>query len=409
MHFTVSMYKIMFANMYCVVLMLLFWSSPVLSEELFDMFGESGSVLCQFLADLERVERGRCAEPKCHWSNWTNTKASTNKIVLSYSHNGFGNQLWEHSFAGAVASSIGARLLVGLIPESLYVGDSRPSHTSSGFHLMSYLLRSEFEYEPLSLNSSEKLLCESEPFVLAARPADTRRGSLTRTAIANLTALLQDPKPRCLKMIGYFQENLYCEESAKSLWSLQQVLDQVELINITSFEEESKRPHRLLRKVESKSNTPLNVTYSMVESERWSISSVGRSRYRHQDNQWLSHNRMMTEEYIHSDNKNYPKLIKKLVGHDAQMSLRDLIALQKFPGPNDISVYLRCAITHYHFNDPLYYEIILNRTKYDKIWVFESPDCADTSHRKVAVVNPTRKYLYGERNATKLVWCCCVI
>lgn len=45
------------------------------------------------------------------------------------------------------------------------------------------------------------------------------------------------------------------------------------------------------------------------------------------------------------------------------------------PGDNDISIYLRCLPRHYHFNDKHYYETILNGTNYDRIWLFQAPDC----------------------------------
>jgi hypothetical protein len=45
------------------------------------------------------------------------------------------------------------------------------------------------------------------------------------------------------------------------------------------------------------------------------------------------------------------------------------------PGANDISIYLRCVPRHYHFNDKHYYEMILNRTSFDRVWLFTAPEC----------------------------------
>ena len=45
------------------------------------------------------------------------------------------------------------------------------------------------------------------------------------------------------------------------------------------------------------------------------------------------------------------------------------------PGPNDISIYLRCLPRHYHFNDKHFYESILNHTTFDRVWLFQAPEC----------------------------------
>ena len=45
------------------------------------------------------------------------------------------------------------------------------------------------------------------------------------------------------------------------------------------------------------------------------------------------------------------------------------------PGPDDISIYLRCIPRHYFFNDANYYETILNNTVFDKVWLFLAPEC----------------------------------
>lgn len=45
------------------------------------------------------------------------------------------------------------------------------------------------------------------------------------------------------------------------------------------------------------------------------------------------------------------------------------------PGPNDLSIYLRCLPRHYHFNDMTYYETILSRTTFHKLWLFQAPEC----------------------------------
>jgi hypothetical protein len=45
------------------------------------------------------------------------------------------------------------------------------------------------------------------------------------------------------------------------------------------------------------------------------------------------------------------------------------------PGPNDVSIYLRCVPRHYFFNERHFYETILNNTKFDRVWLFQAPEC----------------------------------
>ena len=49
--------------------------------------------------------------------------------------------------------------------------------------------------------------------------------------------------------------------------------------------------------------------------------------------------------------------------------------ISMLPGPNDISIYLRCLPRHYHFNGKPFYENILNHTSFDNVWLFQAPEC----------------------------------
>lgn len=93
-----------------------------------------------------------CSKPTCEWDSWQHALAiaynlstrkyntSSNKyvntsrtfntsaihtavyrrrVVLSLAHNGFGNQLWEHTFAFMIAESLKAKLLISPIPMTL--------------------------------------------------------------------------------------------------------------------------------------------------------------------------------------------------------------------------------------------------------------------------------------------------
>jgi hypothetical protein len=74
------------------------------------------------------------------------------------------------------------------------------------------------------------------------------------------------------------------------------------------------------------------------------------------------------------------------------------------PGENDISIYLRCLPRHYHFNDKHYYEVILNNTQFDKVWLFTAPECPtrlgpDPSRDNI--VQAVFRMLYARFNATR--------
>ena len=430
--------------MFCRGLIFLWCCYPLLTQALFDMNDDSGSVLCQMLTYLRVMKHKTCHVPTCHWDDWVDAKASTNKIVLSYSHNGFGNQLWQHSFGFAMASAVGARFLAGKIPKPLFVGGYMPPNTGAGFELVSHLLRKEFEYEHLDANSTEKLLCESEPYFFGDRPVDTRKGSTGKSSIAQLTALLNDPKPRCLRLVGYFQQDLFCDEDLKSLWGLKNLVNQVELINITNFGAQSgRRLHatdadaELVESVDityglsyrrlSHSNSSRVGSISGTGSDSQlgdgtglprSAAELGHSTHKlhhghtghggghagHSNHSHTGHGHhiysgpMLEDMTLNTtQHLSEAELLKLLKGHDVEMSFGKLISLQKFPGPNDICIYLRCLKSHYHFNSRQYYETILSRTSYDKIWVFEAPPCSIPKDSTASVMD----YLYNTMHATK--------
>jgi hypothetical protein len=144
---------------------------------------------------------------------------------------------------------------------------------------MERLLPDEFEYDTLPATAPEKILCEKESFFVSDRPRDwryvgkyilyaafyallCRDKNYSTTFKSQLYDLMVDPNPRCLRMIGYFQNYPLCHEDARQLWT--------------------------------------------------------------------------------------PRMFANYT--DA-------------PGPNDLSIYLRCLPRHYHFNDRHYYETILNHTR----------------------------------------------
>jgi hypothetical protein len=243
-----------------------------------------GSTFCQFLAwKMQIHHKTDCKQPTCSWDNWQDAQTHGGKphkesqqkrIVLSYGHNGFGNQLWEHTVGFMIAESLNARLLIAKIPDELSPGGMTPPNTWAGVATMERLLPHDFLYDKLPKNSTERQLCESEPFVVYDRPRDWRDRNYASSFKEKLYDLITDTKPRCIKLIGYFQNLPLCADDVRALW------------------------------------TP------------------------------------------------------NMFGNFTMK-----------PGENDVSVYLRCQPRHYHFNGAEFYDSILSRMKYDKLWLFMAPEC----------------------------------
>ena len=71
-----------------------------------------------YRGQLHRKYFNLCPKLECSadkflsWSNNVQFARNTTKkerVVVSYGHNGFGNQLWEHSVAFMIAKSLNAR------------------------------------------------------------------------------------------------------------------------------------------------------------------------------------------------------------------------------------------------------------------------------------------------------------
>ena len=62
------------------------------------------------------------------------------RYVVSYAHNGFGNQLWEHSIAFMIAESLKAKFFIAIIPDSLSPGGFLPPNTWAGKEILVVIL-----------------------------------------------------------------------------------------------------------------------------------------------------------------------------------------------------------------------------------------------------------------------------
>eukprot|EP01032_Pedospumella_encystans_P013095 gene13095-15097_t len=101
-------------------LALLLVLNVVISQDVESIAKEVGATFCKYLAFKNQIPRkyfDLCGEPSCNWDDWNDASASKEvakkeRVVLSYGHNGFGNQLWEHSVAFMIAESLKAKLMI---------------------------------------------------------------------------------------------------------------------------------------------------------------------------------------------------------------------------------------------------------------------------------------------------------
>lgn len=283
------------------------------SQNLVPYLDKVGGTFCKYLATKSQIPKNYfsdCAKPTCHWDSWQEARLGDKnkereRYVVSYAHNGFGNQLWQHTVAFMLAESFKARLYIAIIPDVLSPDGVTPPNTFTGMEAMTRLLPSQFLYQSLPMNSSIRQVCDQELFFVADRPRDWRNGTYSSGFKSNLIDLITDKKPRCIKMLGYFQNLPLCSDDVKQLWT--------------------------------------------------------------------------------------PRML-------ANYTIR--------PGPNDISIYLRCVPRHYHFNDKNYYETILNGAEFDRVWLFQAPECPTRLNKdssKDGLVASVIRLLTTKFNATRLV------
>jgi len=281
-------------------------------ENISSIITEIGGTFCSYFAakahhfKIPRKLFVNCSAPKCDWDSWHDAINSQlprfrKRIVLSYAHNGFGNQLWEHTVAFMFAESMSARLLIApvptaLCPDHLYstAPPCFPPHTLEGINAMTKMLPDNFEYDLLPSTSLEHILCENETFFFSDRPRDWREAKYKENFLARAIDILTDPNPRCIKILGFFQDMPLCRDDTLRLWK--------------------------------------------------------------------------------------PRVIANFT---------------RRPGPHDISIYLRC-IRHYHFNNGSFYEHILDKTRFERVWLFQAPEC-DRYGPAVSLL----KILHSKYNATR--------
>ena len=166
----------------------------------FGLFSKHGAPLCPY---YRQPKDPKCPLTECYWREGEGRVVNSNKVVLLYSHNGLGNQLFQNSFALSVAGALEAELYNTQLPHSLSVRGHYPPNTNDAFELLSKTISSKYLYDHLPLNSSLRQLCENEPFYVTDRPYEVKRGFVNRDAQGKMEALLRDIEPRCIRIVGF--------------------------------------------------------------------------------------------------------------------------------------------------------------------------------------------------------------
>lgn len=211
-------------------------SSEISCQDVSKIVMDLGNTLCTLLVRGSQLSRKtQCPTSTCAWDTWydafkgsysniTNNNDSyynnkKRRVVLSYAHNGFGNQLWQHTVAFMIAESLHAKLYFSVIPDNLCFDGVMPPNTWAGMHAMERLLPEPFQYQLLHQNHTDRMLCDEEPYYISDRPRDWRNNDYKNTFKESLNRVLTADKPQCLKFLGYFQNLPICHDDILRLWT----------------------------------------------------------------------------------------------------------------------------------------------------------------------------------------------
>lgn len=128
------------------------------------------------------------------------------KIVVSIGHNGFGNQLFQHTFAQNVAQFHGAAMYVTSM-DITSIGKRIPQNTVQGAQWATSIVDERLKWDLLPNDHFAKKTCSSKNATFHTRGVDFRSRYRNGTAIRhNLLAFLEpEGDISCLILVGYFQ------------------------------------------------------------------------------------------------------------------------------------------------------------------------------------------------------------
>lgn len=195
-----------------------------------DAYAAVGGVLCNLMAPNIDCRPQPCSRGR----NFSNDQAVSNKIVVSYAHNGFGNQLWEHSFAWQVAESLGAQFYILPMKAQYCRAGHIPENSADGYQAMHHIFSSEFflpnttemldkdpSYPNYDRINAVNTLCDQEEYYFSDRIIDLKfNGTYVSLRNPGLRNIIMDKNPRCLKFVGYFEPGHApkCINNLRQLW-----------------------------------------------------------------------------------------------------------------------------------------------------------------------------------------------
>ena len=254
--------------------------------------------------------------------------AQSHLHIVSIGHHGFGNELFQHTFALMLARHVG-------VPWSqVYLTKQTVVRSDGGTGRKSYIDtntdQSSRAIETLTAHTRGALVYK-DPAALPGFCSPENPNALYFPLSANVTPdvyrTIVDPKvrtPRCLILWGFFQHT------------------------------HAYRPPFLCPEVLSTWNSAL-ASYRVDENKK----------------------RRSDSSSIMISGSSLSTIEKKNKGEENKNDVAIPISSM------DMAVYLRCSFVHYDFDHPIFYATILNATRgsYEQLYVFKAPECNKVMHK----------------------------
>jgi hypothetical protein len=142
-----------------------------------------------------------------------NMSSTAKKIIVSYGHNGLGNQLWQHHFAQSVAMSTGSKLYITQIPSEYTFQSKLPPNTEIGSWVVRKALDRRFLFKSLGHDHRDRMSCLQNNFSFFDRGVDRRRIAIDIHSQQEFTQQLlrflgSSGEVRCMVLLGFFQSKV---------------------------------------------------------------------------------------------------------------------------------------------------------------------------------------------------------
>lgn len=135
------------------------------------------------------------------------------RIIVSFGHNGLGNQLWQHHFAKSVSTSIESTLYFAQIPPHYTFQNTLPPNTKLGAWAIRHTLDRRLFLKALSRDHHDRMSCSRNNFSFFDRNVDRRRIQLSHDAQQVFTHQLLhflsgSSEVQCMVLLGFFQSKV---------------------------------------------------------------------------------------------------------------------------------------------------------------------------------------------------------